>query len=189
MTVDALFMLASMTKLVTSIAALQLIEQGRLEFDAPIASLLPGLAVPRVLTGFAEDGSPIDRPAARPITLRHLLTHTAGFGYDGMNPELMRARGPGGPPPPNTLAALDAPLLFDPGNGWEYGISTDWLGLAVEAASGDTLEAWLAVNLFEPLGLKNLSFFIPRAEQSRRVPLALRLPDGGFMPIPCPIER
>ncbi|MEO5641239.1 MAG: serine hydrolase domain-containing protein [Sphingomicrobium sp.] len=187
MTAGALFMLASMTKLVTSIAALQLVEQGRLELDAPIARLLPQLSAPRVLTGFADDGSPIDRPAARPITLRHLMTHTAGFGYDGMNPKLMRARGPAGPPPPTSLAALDALLLFDPGEGWEYGISTDWVGLAVEAASGDTLEAWLTAMLFAPLGLRDFSFFVPPADLPRRVPLALRLPDGGFVPIPCPI--
>ena len=122
MTPDTVFQLASMTKAIVSVAAMQLVEAGKLDLDAPVGGLLPGLAAPRVITGFGDDGAVLTRPAARPITLRHLLTHTSGLGYDFVHADMARARGPGGPPPPGTLASLRTPLLFDPGHGWAYEI-------------------------------------------------------------------
>ncbi len=90
MTPDTVFWIASMTKAVTSVAAMQLVEEGRLSLDAPLGRLLPGLAAPQVLEGFAADGTPRLRPARRPITLRHLLTHTAGFTYNTWNAGMAR---------------------------------------------------------------------------------------------------
>jgi CubicO group peptidase (beta-lactamase class C family) len=181
MSLDTEFALFSMTKAVTSVAAMQLVEQGRLDLDAPIGGLLPALDRPRVLAGFDGDGTPITRPAARPITLRHLLTHTAGFGYDFMNGEMLRARGPDGPPTVNSRAWLDAPLLFDPGDRWEYGMSTDWVGLAIEAESGQDLAAYFAENILGPLGMAKTAFV---ATESNLAPLHARLPEGGVATIP-----
>ena len=127
MTLDTIFRLASMTKAVTSVAAMQLVEQGRLQLDQPIGNVLPELSAPQVLDGFDDTGAPRLRPAKRPITLRHLLTHTAGFGYEFDNADLVRYVKATNTPPTSTgkLAALRLPLAFDPGERWQYGsIST-----------------------------------------------------------------
>ena len=180
MTLDTPFWFASMTKAVTSVAAMQLVEQGRLGLDDPIGQLLPDLSQPRVLTGFDDTGAPVTRPATRPITLRHLLTHTAGFGYDFMNADMLKARGEEGPPP-GSLASLNTPLLFDPGERWEYGLSTDWVGLAVEAVSGRDLGAYFAEHIFAPLGMTDTGFVL---DEARLAPLHARQPEGGLAPIP-----
>src|SRR5205085_3665722 len=124
MTRDSVFRIASMTKAVTSVAAMQLVEQGKLQLDDPIGNVLPELAAPQVLEGFDASGAPLLRPARRPITLRHLLTHTAGFGYEMLSPDLIRYVRVTGAPSTSTgkLASLRLPLLFDPGDRWEYGI-------------------------------------------------------------------
>jgi CubicO group peptidase (beta-lactamase class C family) len=180
---DAQFQIASMTKAVTSVAAMQLVEQGRLSLDAPLGALLPDLADLPVLTGFDADGAPQLRPAARPVTLRDLLTHTAGFGYEFMAAELMRYREKV-PAAPATLASLKAPLLADPGEKWLYGISTDWAGLAVEAAAGMPLRDWFKAHIFAPLGMADTGFMTLQAAGERLVPLHARLPDGGLAPLP-----
>src|SRR6476646_8891506 len=125
MTLDTVFRIASMTKAVTSVAAMQLVEQGKLQLDQPIGDVLPELAAPQVLEGFDATGAPQLRPARRPITLRHLLTHTAGFGYEMLSPDLIRYVSFTATPSPSTgkLASLRQPLLFDPGERWEYGIN------------------------------------------------------------------
>jgi CubicO group peptidase (beta-lactamase class C family) len=111
MTLDTIFRIASMTKAVTSVAAMQLVEQGRLQLDQPIGNVLPELSAPQVLEGFDEGGAPRLRPAKRPITLRHLLTHTAGFGYEFDNADLVRYVKATNTPPTSTgkLAALRLP--------------------------------------------------------------------------------
>ena len=123
MTLDTIFRIASMTKAVTSVAAMQLVEQGRLELDQPIGNVLPELSAPQVLEGFDDTGAPRLRPAKRPITLRLLLTHTAGFGYEFLNEELIRYVKSGGAPSGTTgkLISLRQPLLFDPGERWHTG--------------------------------------------------------------------
>src|SRR3984893_17786100 len=149
MTPDTIFRLASMTKAVTSTAAMQLVEQDRLELDQPIGNVLPELAAPQVLEGFDDSGAPRLRPAKRPITLRHLLTHTAGFGYETWDPDLIRYVKVSGTPSTSTgkLASLRLPLVFDPGDRWEYGINIDWAGRAGGAVSGQPLEVYASISL------------------------------------------
>jgi CubicO group peptidase (beta-lactamase class C family) len=187
MTLDTVFQLASMTKAITSVAAMQLVEHGDLSLDAPLADLLPELANPQVITGFDADRKVQIRPAKRAVTLRHVLTHTSGFGYEFMSQTMVDARGPGGSPPPGTKAALLSPLLFDPGERWEYGISTDWVGLAVEAASGKRLDAYFDEAILGPLGMADTGFFVNEAQASRRAALQLRGEDGSFVPFPVEI--
>jgi CubicO group peptidase (beta-lactamase class C family) len=179
---DDVFQLASMTKALTSVAALQLVERGLLSLDAPLADLLPMLGRREVIAGFEATGAPVLRPVARPITLRHLLSHTAGFGYDFVQEAMGRAWGDAAPAAPNSLASLDRPLLFDPGDCWAYGISTDWAGRAVEAASGQRLDAYIAENITGPLGMVDSGFEPPAAD--RLVPLHTRGADGGLAPLP-----
>src|SRR5438552_8638857 len=141
MTADSVFWIASMTKALTATAAMQLVEQGKLQLDEPISKILPELAAPQVLEGFDPAGEPKLRPARRPITLRHLITHTAGFVYDIWNAEMGRYMEKRGIPGIISCqnAALALPLVFEPGEKWDYGINIDWVGKAVERASGQKL--------------------------------------------------
>ena len=136
MTTDTVFWIASMTKAITSTAAMQLVEAEKLSLDRPIAEVLPELAAPQVLEGLDAAGEPKLRPARQPITLRHLITHTAGFIYDIWSPEMGRYMEKMGIPGIISCqnAALALPLTFDPGDRWDYGISIDWIGKAVERA-------------------------------------------------------
>lgn len=158
MQLDTPVQIASMTKAVVSVAAMQLVEAGRLELDADIGAVLPDLANPQVLTGFAEDGSPQLRPAAQAITLRHLLTHTAGLGYFFIHPEVLRYFAATGMPAPGSLASLRMPLMFDPGTRWEYSVATDWVGLAIEAVTGERLGDYLRRAVLDPLGMASTAF-------------------------------
>src|SRR5437868_3236403 len=160
MTPDTIFRLASMTKAVTSTAAMQLVEQGRLDLDQPIGNVLPELSAPQVIEGFDDAGAPRLRPAKRPITLRLLLTHTAGFGYEFLNQEMIRYVKSGGAPSGATgkLASLRQPLLFDPGEKWQYGINIDWAGRAIEVVSGMPLEVYFRRNIFKPLGMSDTDY-------------------------------
>jgi methyl acetate hydrolase len=191
MTRDSVFRIASMTKAVTSVAALQLVEQGKLQLDEPIGNVLPELAAPQVLEGFDASGAPRLRPAKRPITLRHLLTHTAGFGYEVWDPDLIRYVAATGMPTFLTgkLAALHLPLVFDPGERWEYGINIDWVGRAVEAAAGQSLDAYFSAHIFAPLGMTDTGF-VPSADQaSRLVRVHRRGPDGSLEPITMEVSN
>jgi methyl acetate hydrolase len=184
MTLDTVFRIASMTKAVTSVAAMQLVEQGRLQLEEPIGSVLPELASPQVLEGFDASGAPRLRPARRPITLRHLLTHTAGFGYEFWNPGLIRYVDVTGMPSLRTgkLAALRIPLVFDPGERWEYGVNTDWVGRIVEAASGQSLDAYFREQIFAPLGMTDTGFSLSAAQEARLVTVHQRKADGSLEP-------
>jgi methyl acetate hydrolase len=187
MAADTLFQIASMTKAVTSVAAMQLVEKGGLSLDAPLGAVLPELADLQVIDGFDAEGTAILRPATSPVTLRHLLTHTSGFGYEFMNADMVRARGPQGTPPMGSRAGLVSALLFDPGERWEYGISTDWVGMAVEAASGSTLGDYLTAHVLAPLAMTDTGFK-PSAEQmARRATMYLRQDDGSLAPFPVEI--
>jgi len=184
MTMDSVFQLASMTKAIVSVAAMQLVEERRLALDSPIGSVLPALADPQVIQGFDDDGRVLLRPATAPITLRHLLTHTSGFGYAFMNADMARAQGAVAP---GSLASLHAPLLFDPGTRWEYGISTDWVGLAVEAVTGQRLGEVLQEKVLAPLRMHDTGFTTNAAQNARRVTLLARIADGSLAPFPIEI--
>lgn len=188
MTPDTLFALASLTKPVVSMAALQLVEQQRLALDAPVAELLGALAQPMVLEGFDAEGAPRLRPARRPITLRHLLTHTAGYGYPEWSPGLapaLAALGLGRVPR-NFDQLARTPLLFDPGTRWNYGISLDVVGLLVEAASRQSLARYLREHIFLPLGLESIGFTVPPAQQPRMARVHQRDASGVLRPIAWP---
>lgn len=185
MTLDTLFWIASMTKAVTATAAMQLVEQGRLTLETPVGSIVPALAEVQVLTGFDAAGQPQLRPPKRAITLRHLLTHTAGFSYDMWNEEMARYRKVTGIPGTQscTPAALTLPLLFDPGERWEYGINLDWLGRVIEEVTGARLGVYFQQAIFEPLGMWETTF-TPTAEQRSRVAtMHMREEDGTLSPL------
>src|SRR5215831_6263820 len=169
MTLDSVFWIASMTKALTATAAMQLVEQGKLQLDEPISKVLPELAAPQVLEGFDDKGQPKMRPAKRPITLRQLLTHTAGFTYDLWDADTAQyvkvANLPGIISCKN--AALTTPLAFDPGDRWEYGINIDFAGKAVEAVSGQRLNVYLREHIFQQLGMKDTDFVIGPDQKTR----------------------
>jgi methyl acetate hydrolase len=191
MTTDSVFWIASMTKAVTAAGAMQLVEQGRLALEAPIGNVLPDLAAPQVLEGFDANGEPKLRPARNPITLRHLMTHTAGFCYDLWNGDMVQYMAKTGTPGIISCqnAALKTPLASDPGTRWEYGINIDFVGKAVEAASGKRLDAYLRDSLFAPLGMTDTSFKIGDAQRQRLVGMHARGPDGSLAAIPFELEQ
>jgi methyl acetate hydrolase len=191
MALDAVFWIASMTKPVTSTAAMQLVEQGKLQLDQPISDILPELASPQVLEGFDASGAPRLRPAKRPITLRHLLTHTAGFSYDVWNADIGRYMKHAGIPGVITVKndALKTPLVADPGERWEYGINIDWAGKAVEKVSGKSLDVYFREHIFAPLGMADTAFKISPSMRARLVSMHARQPDGSLRPIEFEIPQ
>lgn len=186
MSLDTVCWIASMTKAITAAAAMQLVERGALSLDAPLASVLPQLGRTVVLTGFDDSGKPQTRAPARPITLRHLLTHTAGFGYEVWNPEIKQYVAATGMPSHTTglNAALETALLFDPGERWNYSIGIDWAGKAVEAASGQKLGAYLQDHLLGPLGMTDTAFLISADMRSRMAKVHQRDRSGHLMALP-----
>jgi methyl acetate hydrolase len=186
MTPDTVFRIASMTKAITSVAAMQLVEQGKLKLEEPVPGIDPALATPQVLEGFDAAGAPRLRPARRPITLRHLLTHTAGFSYDIWDPNTARYIKTAGVPARATgqLASLRTPLIFDPGERWEYGINTDWVGRLVEVTSGQPLDAYFREKIFAPLGMKDSGYVVSPEQRARQAQVHARQSDGGLTPQP-----
>ena len=191
MTLDTVVWIASMTKAITGAAAMQLVEQGRLELDAPASRWVPELESVQVLEGFDASGTPRTRPPKRPITLRHLLTHTAGFGYPVWSEALKRYYEVQGLPATSTCrnASLRVPLLFDPGERWNYGINIEWAGKMIEAVSGKRLGAYLAQNLFEPLGMSDTAFKITPSMRARLAKVHERGADRSLTPIDFEIPQ
>src|SRR6187431_865842 len=191
MTADSVFWIASMTKAITTAAGMQLVEQGKLSLDEPIGKLLPDLASPQVLEGFDAKGEPKLRPAKRPITLRQLMTHTAGFAYDMWNGNMVTYLEKTGTPAITTCqnAALKTPLMTDPGTRWEYGTNIDFVGKAVEAVSGKKLDAYLRDHMLAPLGMSDTAFKIGDAQRKRLVGMHARGEDGALAAIPFELEQ
>jgi methyl acetate hydrolase len=191
MTLDSVFWIASMTKAVTTAAAMQLVEQGKLSLEAPIGKLLPDLAAPQVLEGFDAAGEPKLRPARKEITLRHLMTHTAGFCYDMWNGDMGKYMEKTGTPGIITCqnAALKTPIMSDPGTRWEYGTNIDFVGKAVEVASGKRLDAYLRDQMLAPLGMNDTGFKIGESQRKRLVAMHARGPDGTLAPVPFELEQ
>jgi CubicO group peptidase (beta-lactamase class C family) len=180
MATDSIFRIASMTKAVTSVAVMQLVERGRVKLDEPAGTYLPELSHVQVLEGFDANGTAQLRPPKTPVTVRQLLTHTSGFGYEFFNQNLSRYVAGGRVPSIRTgdRGFLNAPLLFDPGTKWEYGISTDWLGTLVEKISGQSLEEYFRQNIFAPLGMGDSFFNVPEDKHPRVVAVFERKDDG-----------
>jgi len=185
MTVDTVGWIASMTKALTGAAAMQLVEQGRLDLDAPATDVVVDLGACEVLTGWSADGRPQPRPPVRPVTLRHLLTHSAGFAYEIWSADVARFQEATGRPGITTCenAALQMPLLFDPGEQWQYGINIDWAGKMVEAVSGQRLGAYMAANLFEPMGMTSTGFALSTSMRERLSGMHARAEDGSLVPM------
>ncbi len=188
MTTDTVGAIFSMTKAVTGAAAMQLVEQGRLHLDRPASEICPLLGEVTVLDGFDDDGQPITRAPAVPVTLRHLLTHTSGFVYDIWNADALRWHEVTGVPNILTLekACLAQPLMFDPGTRWEYGIGIDWAGQMVETVSGQTLGEYFAENLTGPLAMHDTAFAHSPSMLERVSAIHGRGPDGSLTPIEVP---
>ena len=165
---DTMFWIASMTKAVVSVAVLQLIERGELELEQPVADIMPAFGELPILEGFDAD-VPRLRAATRPVTLRHLLTHTSGCGYWFDNPDVLRYHRVTGVPDPLSGSAemLRVPRLFEAGERWEYGTSVDWLGLVVEKVGGADLDTHLRTQICEPLGMLDTTFDPSEAQRDR----------------------
>lgn len=178
-----LFRNASMTKAVATTGALQLVEQGRLDLDATVASILPEFGRLQLLEGFDGDTPRLRAPASQ-ATVRQLMTHTAGLGYFFTNDKLHRYLALSGEPSPlsGEKRSLSVPMVNDPGTAWEYGVNTDWLGLVVEKISGCSLGSYLQQHVYAPLGMTDSSF-APNAEQRARLLRVMqRQPDGKLAP-------
>jgi CubicO group peptidase (beta-lactamase class C family) len=186
MTLDTVFRIASMTKAITSVAAMQLVEQGKLKLEEPVPNIDPGLGSPQVLEGFDAAGTPKLRPAKRPITLRHLLTHTAGFSYDLWDANTTKYIKGAAVPARTTgkLASIRVPLTFDPGDKWEYGVNTDWVGRLVEVQSGQSLDAYFRDKIFGPLGMKDSGYVVSPEQRARQARVHARQGDGALAPQP-----
>ena len=186
MTLDSVFRIASMTKAITSVAAMQMVEQGKLKLEEPVPNIDPALGSPQVLEGFDASGAPKLRPAKRPITLRHLLTHTSGFCYEQWDANMVKYVKASGMPSTATgkVAALRMPLVSDPGDKWEYSISIDWAGRLVESVSGQTLDAYFRDKIFAPLGMKDSGYVTSDEQRARQARVHQRQPDGALVSQP-----
>jgi CubicO group peptidase (beta-lactamase class C family) len=176
---DTIFNIASMTKAVTSVAIMMLVDEGKLKLDDDVSKYLPKYKDPLVISTFnSADGTYETRPAKRPITIRHLLTHTSGIGYGFASQTVTTLAQKTG------KTELDLPLLFDPGDGWAYGASTRVLGHVVEAISGQKIDAFLDARILKPLGMHDTSYAVPQAKNPRVVAVNARGNDGKFVERP-----
>ncbi|MDP3547638.1 MAG: serine hydrolase domain-containing protein [Phreatobacter sp.] len=184
MTADTVAWIASMTKAITTAALLQLVEEGKVALDAPAADYAPGIGAAQVLFDFDAEGRPLTRPPARPVTLRHLLTHTSGFSYDFASSAIRKYMKATGLPATNTgrIASLGAPLIAEPGEAFIYGISTDWAGHIVETVTGKPLEAVFRERIFDPLGMTDSMFRLGPDQHARRATVHGVKEDGTYVP-------
>jgi methyl acetate hydrolase len=182
MTTDSVFAMFSTTKAITATAVLQLVEDGRLDLDAPARDYVPMIGELKVLDGFDTDGTPRLRAPKKHITTRMLLLHTAGLGYEFFNENYNRLVQEGRQPSiiSGSLAALITPLLFEPGEQWEYGSNMDWAGLVVEAITGKRLGEVMQQRIFEPLGMTDTAFSMSASMIQRRAGMHQREEDGSL---------
>jgi methyl acetate hydrolase len=181
MTKDTIFNMASMTKPITSVGIMMLVDEGKLKLDDEVATYLPKFSNPVVFVRFNDaPGTFETRPARRPITIRHLLTHTSGIGYTFSSATMAKMV------QQTRKAEVDLPLLFDPGEGWAYGASTRVLGDVIEKVSGQKLDAFLTSRILQPLGMQDTAYLVPAAKYSRVVGINARGTDGKFVERPMP---
>ncbi len=180
MSFDTIFRIASMVKLLTSVAALQLVERGKLNLDEPAGNIDPTLGSAQVLAGFDAKGVPQLHPAQKPITLRNLLTHTSGFSYPLWDPNVVRYLKVAHHNP----ALPRVPLMFEPGSRWAYGGSLDRVGRMVEIAGGQSLDRYFGDHITGPLGMNDTSFSLTGKQRARQARLHVRDPNGKLLPQP-----
>ncbi len=185
MSTDSAFALFSTTKAITATAALQLVEDGRLDLDAPASRYAPDIGRLQVIEGFDDAGEPKLRAPKRDITTRMLLLHTAGFGYDFFNETYNRLAEQHGQPSVITASkdALMTPLLFDPGDRWEYGSNMDWCGQVIEAIADKRLGEVFRERIFDPLGIEDMTFELNDGLRSRLAAMHARTADGSLAPM------
>ena len=185
MTTDTVCAIFSTTKALAGTACLQLVEDGRLDLDAPAKNYAPDIGGIQVLDGFDADGDPILRPPKRDVTTRMLLLHTAGFGYDFFNEQYNRLAEEHGQPSivTSSRASLMTPLLFDPGDEWEYGSNIDWAGQVIEGIAGKRLGEVMHERILEPLGMDSTSFTLDGDMRSRMAVIHQREDDGSLDPL------
>jgi methyl acetate hydrolase len=186
MTTDTVFAIFSTTKAIAGTAVLQCVEDGKLDLDAPAKKYVPEIGKLEVLDGFDASGSPKLRPPKRDITTRMLMLHTAGLGYDFFNVNYFRLAQERGQPSVITCskASLMTPLLFDPGDKWEYGSNIDWCGQVVESIRGKRLGEVLRERVFAPLGMEDIAFSMTPSMRSRLAVIHQRGADGSLTPLP-----
>jgi methyl acetate hydrolase len=185
MTTDSVFAIFSTTKAITGTAVLQLVEDGKLDLDAPAKNYAPDIGTLQVIEGFDDSGNPKLRPPKRDITTRMLMLHTAGFGYDFFNEHYNRLANEKGQPSVITASkkALMTPLLFDPGERWEYGSNIDWCGQIIEGITGKRLGDVCKERIFTPLGMNETSFTLTPAMRERLAGMHQRNADGSLTPL------
>ena len=186
MTTDTVFAIFSTTKAITGTAVLQCIEEDKLDLDVPAKTYVPDIGKLKVLDGFDSTGKPQLRTPKRDITTRMLMLHTAGFGYDIFNANYFRLAQEHGQPSVITCskASLMTPLLFDPGDKWEYGSNIDWCGLIVESIRGKRLGEVMKERIFVPLGMEDIAFSLNSSMRARLAVIHQREPDGSLTPLP-----
>jgi CubicO group peptidase (beta-lactamase class C family) len=192
MTEDTVCNIASMTKAITGVCAMQLVEQGKLDLESPVSKWIPQAAELQVLAGW-EGEKPVLRAPAREITLRDLMTHTSGMAYTLWNAELLKVAQvtqEGGAFPPldydDPATWVVQPLLFDPGTQWHYGISIDWIGRLVQEISGQSLGTYMQANVFEPLGMTSTGYAVTPDMAARQSSIHQRAADGMIAVAPPP---
>jgi methyl acetate hydrolase len=185
MTVDTVFAIFSTTKAIAGTACLQLVEDGRLDLDAPAKTYAPEIGKLQVLEGFDRQGNPRLRPPRREVTTRMLLLHTAGFAYDFFNESYNRLAQEHGQPSviTSSKASITTPLLFDPGDEWEYGSNIDWAGQVVEGITGKRLGEVIQERIFAPLGMDSTAFTLTPAMRRRLARIHQREADGSLTPM------
>ncbi len=182
MTLETVFCIFSCTKAVAGVTVMQLVEEGVLGLDDPAKEYVPEISEIQVLEGFDDDGEPRVRPPRSDITVRQLMLHTAGFGYDFFNEDLVKYGEARGVPSvvTSTMASLRSVLLFDPGERWEYGSNIDWVGKVVEGARGKRLGEVMQERVFQPLGMEDTGFKISSSMRPRRATIHQRNEDGSL---------
>ncbi|PIE14909.1 MAG: 1,4-butanediol diacrylate esterase [Rhodobacterales bacterium] len=160
MTEDTVFAIFSTTKAIAGTTALQCVEEGLLDLDAPAKEYAPAIGKLQVIEGFDAAGQPKLRAPKSDVTTRQLMLHTGGFGYDFFSETYKRMAEEHGQPSvtTGTRAAIETPLLFDPGERWEYGTNIDWVGQVVEGIRGKRLGEVMRERVFDPLGMHDIAF-------------------------------
>jgi len=181
MTMDSVYWIASQTKLLTAISAMQCVERGQIRLDDPVGEIVPELADPDILEGFNEEGRPKLRKATIEITLKMLLAHTSGIAYAGADPNLKKwSENEGLVGFSGHMKDFTHPLIFEPGTTWMYGPGIDWVGQMIERLNNCTLGEYMEKNIFTPLGMNSATFHPENRPEieARLVDTTHRLPDS-----------